>query len=279
MSDSDHGWMFDQVRQLVRAGTTKKELFDSVKGMTYDPKTAEVAGKLRGYAAKLWNQAEAEERTWKGVSTNDRIDAAFEDLTRAGVFSAQNFTCCSSCGHGEAAGIMGETRARGYVFYHQQDTERGVEGGGLMLAYGAHEGESPAIEAIGREICDMLERYGIPHRWNGSGDTRIEISPFEWRKRCTTKSPPIPPGTAGVVLARSGEDEGESPAPAPKEPEPAAVLRHADGREWSARITFGELRISIRDTDGDVHERVVRTNEPRVELERRLTDLRADGFA
>lgn len=287
MSDDDAGWIFDHVKTLVRAGTTKKELFDSVKAMCADPKYDAVAPKVRGYAAKLWSRAEAEERGWKDVSTNDRIDAAFEDLTKRGIFSAQNFTCCSSCGHSEAWGAMSETGARGYVFYHQQDTERGVEGGGLWLAYGAREDGTGAVEAVGREICDALDRFGVPWTWNGKSETRIAIEPFEWRKRCVSARPPIPLGTRGKVLPRpereaaSTEDLGaERAAPAePAEPLPAVTLRHEDGREWSAWTEFNALRIRIKDTDGDVVERKRACRDPRAELDGIVAELRADGFS
>ena len=272
---SEHGHLFDEVKRRIAAGTTKKDLFDSIKIMTCGPDVDEAtAGKLRGYAAKLWGSATAEEAQWTGVSTNDRIDAAFEALGTRGIFAAQNFTCCSSCGHAEAGGVMDEKKTRGYVFYHQQDTERGLDGEGLMLAYGAKEPEEAAIVAIGREICEALDHFGIPYEWNGSSDTRIGIQPFEWRKRRTTKSPPIPLGERGQVIARRPAQESEA-APEP----PPIVLRHPDGREWSAEIGWGELLVRIRDSDGDLHERKVATRDPGAEMERRMAELRADGFA
>lgn len=297
MSGGDAGWIFDQVKTLIRAGVSKKELFDSVKGMCADPKYDAVAPKVRGYAAKLWNEAESEERSWRDVSTNDRIDAAFEDLTQRGIFTAQNFTCCSSCGHSEAWGTMSDSGARGYVFYHQQDTERGVEGGGLMLAYGSREGDD-ATQAVGREICDALDRFGVPWNWNGSSDTRIAIEPFEWRKRRVSSRPPIPLGTRGTVIrstyrgpawavdpaagptepAEPGAAPAE-PAPEPTEPPPAIVLRHPDGREWSAWTEFNTLRIRIKDTDGDLHERKRACRDPRAELDGLVADLRGSGFS
>ncbi|MDI1451131.1 hypothetical protein [Polyangium sp. 6x1] len=285
MSD-DAGRIFDHVKTLVRAGTTKKELFDSVKAMCADPKYDAVAPKVRGYAAKLWTEAESVEHWWKDVSTNDRIDAAFEDLTKRGIFTAQNFTCCSTCGHAEAWDTMSAAGARGYVFYHQQDTERGMHGGGLMLAYGSREG-GPATEGVGREICDALDRFGVPWTWNGSSDTRIEIQPFEWRKRCVSARPPIPLGTRGKVLPRPTWDEGAEgeatapaePPPAPGEPPPAITLRHPDGRAWSAWTEFNMLRIRIQDSDGDTVERKRACRDPRAELDGLVAELRADGFS
>ncbi len=113
---SEHGHFFDTVKRMIQSGKSKKDLFDSIKVMTSDPKTAPIAGKLRGYAAKLWNLAEAEEQSWKDVSTNDRIDKAFEFLKQSGIFTAQDYWCCSSCGHSAAADAMTEQKTRGYVF-------------------------------------------------------------------------------------------------------------------------------------------------------------------
>lgn len=276
---SEFGELFDQVRHLVRTGKSKKDLFDAVKVMTADPKRAEVAGKLRGYAAKLWNQAEFEERSWQGVSTNDRIDKAFEFLDQAGIFSAQDYWCCSSCGHSAAADTMTERKTRGYVFYHEQDTERAVDGGGLMLAYGSYEGEEPNTEAIGREICTALDRFGIPHEWDGSSSSRIFIQPFEWRKRRMTESPPIPFGERGKVIARdpsaSTIDEVSTEPPKPLFD---AQLSHPDGRVWTATIGDRVLELKIRDVEGDEFTRMVKCANPYTELETRIADLLTDGF-
>jgi hypothetical protein len=280
---SEHGHLFEQVKRMILSGKSKKELFDTIKVMTADPKTEPVAGKLRGYAAKLWNQAEFEERTWQGVSTNDRIDKAFEFLGGEKIFCAQNYWCCSSCGHSAASETMTERKTRGYVFYHEQDTERAIDGGGLMLAYGAYEGEDPNVIAIGREICAALERFGIPHEWDGSPSARIFIQPFEWRKRRVTTAPPIPAGEWGKVIpSKTGEgSEGETvdfPAEPPK-PEFDAKLIHPDGRVWMATLGDGALELVIRDADGDEFKRRVKCASPRAELDSRVAELVADGFA
>jgi hypothetical protein len=280
---SEHGHLFDEVKRLIASGKSKKDLFDAIKAMTSDPKTEPVAGKLRGYAARLWMEAEFEEKSWTGVSTNDRIDKAFEFLDGAGIFTAQDFWCCSSCGHSAAWDAMTERKNRGYVFYHQQDTERGVAGGGLMLAYGSSgDGDDDVRKALGREICSALDRFGIPYEWNGSPDVRISIEPFEWRKRRVTTAPPIPVGERGKVIPRKteeGESGGEvSEAKAPKVPEPDARLTHADGRVWEGTMGDRQLVFRIRDTEGDEFSRVVQCADPRAELDSRIAELRADGF-
>jgi len=199
-------------------------------------------------------------------------------LEQAGLFAAQDFTCCSSCGHAEASGAMTERKSRGYVFYHQQDTERGIEGGGLMLAFGSWEGEDEKTTAIGREISDALSRFGVPHDWNGSPERRIEISPFEWRRRRVTTAPRIPLGSVGIVIARKEDDVDETPAE-PREPQPDARLVHPDGRVWTAMMGYGELVLTIRDVDGDEFKRTVKCANPRAELDSRVAELKSDGFA
>lgn len=275
---SEHGHLFEEVKRIVNAGRSKKYLFDAIKVMTADPKTAEVAGKLRGYAAKLWNQAELAEQSWTGVSTNDRLDKAFEFLDQGGVFTAQDYWCCSSCGHSAAAEEMTNRKTRGYCFYHQQDTDRGIEGGGLMLAYGSYEGEDPKTIAIGQEICSALDRFGIPYEWNGSASSRIFIQPFEWRKRRATTAPPIPPGERGIVIERKTIDESTAAEAEPPAPAFDARLRHADGRVWTAIMGAGVLELIIRDADGDEIKRSVKCKNARAELESRVADLIADGF-
>jgi hypothetical protein len=82
-----------------------------------------------------------EMKGWPKVTDCDRLDAAFEELERNGIVARANFTCCSNCGRAEIGGPMQEAAARGlcvrgYAFFHQQSTERAVEGSGVMLKYG-----------------------------------------------------------------------------------------------------------------------------------------------
>lgn len=72
--------------------------------------------------------------------------------------------------------------ARGYAFYHTQDTEAAADGSGLYLNYGAcEEGEAPALE-VASAIVAELERHGLATRWNGSWDQRIGVT-LDWKRR------------------------------------------------------------------------------------------------
>lgn len=124
---------------------------------------------------------------WPEVTDCDRLDTAFASLEENGIISRQNFTCCGSCGATEIwdeihkvkeAGVI----ARGYAFFHQQDTESAADGDGLYLNYGSiEEGEDAAVE-IGREIQRELEAHGLSTDWNGKLSTRINVA-LDWKRR------------------------------------------------------------------------------------------------
>ena len=126
-----------------------------------------------------------------------RLDRAFEALRRAHVVAEQDFACCNNCGHAEIKGGQGDL---GYVFFHQQDTERLVESGSTYLSYGifwpAHISEEAykALDDSRREelydattatlmrtvVIPILQEHGIGVSWEGDVDTRILLTGVEW---------------------------------------------------------------------------------------------------
>ncbi len=142
-------------------------------------------------ARALVAQQGARERAWDEVTVNDRLDAAFEELTVAGIVCLQNAGYTLSDGWSDAAEVAHRRGGmRGAVFYHGQDLERGVDGQGLMRAYGAFDNaDESATESIGREVVAMLELHGISVVWDGRAASRLQVPPFEWRKRATSRRP------------------------------------------------------------------------------------------
>jgi len=150
---------------------------------------------LRAYASaeleRLWSAQRSAERDWGEQTDCDRLDKAFSELDACGIVSRQDFTCCGNCGAAEIGAEMDDAEGRGvhvrgYAFYHQQDTERAVEGHGIYLNYGADRaGEEPAL-AIAHEIIAVLKRNGLDPQWNGKFSQRIHV-PMVWRRRlrCT----------------------------------------------------------------------------------------------
>ncbi|OSZ70402.1 hypothetical protein CAP40_03060 [Sphingomonas sp. IBVSS2] len=182
-------WVRDQIRRDVASGFYDE---DAILTNASDAFADDLSpDELRPLAQKLLRQALAEqraaERLWPGETDCDRLDAAFAALEESGVIARQNFSCCGNCG---ATEIWDEVRAaedaggaaRGYAFYHMQDTESAVDGGGLYLNYGAcDEGEDAAL-AVAREIVAELEAHGLETRWDGSWDQRIGVA-LDWKRR------------------------------------------------------------------------------------------------
>jgi hypothetical protein len=131
----------------------------------------------------------AEQRGWPSVTDCDRLDDAFAELEATGVVSRQNFWCCGTCGLAaigeqmEASASQG-IDARGYAFYHEQDTESAVEGRGIYLYYGSVYGADERSLEIAREIQEVLHRHGLRTEWNGSLQKRIKVQ-MDWKRRQT----------------------------------------------------------------------------------------------
>jgi hypothetical protein len=129
---------------------------------------------------RLWAARLAEQAGWPKTTEVDRLLATFETLDANGIVARADFTCCGNCGHTEI-GAEAEDGARGYVFFHQQDTERAAEGGGLYLAYGAF-GDGDTVE-VGREIVAALTAANLPVVWDGTAGQRILVNPLTWQLR------------------------------------------------------------------------------------------------
>jgi len=266
-----HGHLYDQILYFVRSGFfSKKQVFDRVADMCLDPSEdlSAIAPKLRGYAAKQLALYEAEERTWNERSVNDELDAAFVAMNEAGLVALQNAGWTMSTGwedcwyehrqrkaHGKAS--------RGAVFYHEQDTERGVAGEGLFLAFGVFAEEDdqfPERNAeIGREVCAFLSEHGIDHEWNGDPRSRIRVSPFTWRRRRNTQAPPMP-----------------------AKPTPWRRFQHGDGRRWEIRATGATVELRIGSADDEVTERkrpARDETDARKVVETLIQEQIADGFS
>jgi len=130
--------------------------------------------------------------TWPPETDCDRLDLAFYVLEEEhGIVARQNFADCQTCGHYEIRGeIQGEIQVLqkqcpviGYTFYHEQDTERVVDGGTLYLAFGAVEDGEQAEVAVAQCIVTVLQEVGLTVEWNGSPKTRILVKDLDWKKR------------------------------------------------------------------------------------------------
>lgn len=149
-----------------------RELAEDDAATATDPNDAEAL------VDELWKVRLAELRALPGrVPTDDaRLDAAFAELNQAGIAAMMN------CGVDQGDGAyLSQLQAhamdaRGYVFFHVQDTERLVgPNAELYLAFGSVSESSlqmstdDAAVAIAREVVQVLGRHGLTVRWDGSG--------------------------------------------------------------------------------------------------------------
>jgi hypothetical protein len=128
-----------------------------------------------------------EQSRWDATTDCDRLDAAFASLESAGIVARQHFSCCGTCGNSEihievkAAADAGQP-ARGYTFFHVQDTEHAVAGESLYLSYGAASRQQADAVTVGHEIVAALRQHGLAPDWNGKFAHRIAL-PLTWRRR------------------------------------------------------------------------------------------------
>ena len=151
--------------------------------------------RLRSHTERFLEKERLGEATWSEATVNDRITSAFEELNRRGVLAREDVGLTIQDGWGYA-GLGAEPMHRGVIFFHQEDVIDGVEGRGLLLAFGALGAEpsedEAASAALAQEVVGVLRTNGISCSWSHSVTERIRIAPFEWRRRRWTKAPSYP---------------------------------------------------------------------------------------
>jgi hypothetical protein len=123
---------------------------------------------------------------WPPETDCDRLDAAFESLEEQGILALHNAGNTMSDGHEDAAAILeesGDATFVGYCFYHGQDVERAIAGGGLLIAFDHVEGDVPDKKVIGQAVQAALEAEGLATEWNDDPETRINLPDFDWKRR------------------------------------------------------------------------------------------------
>ncbi len=136
----------------------------------------------REIVSAVWSARLAEQQGWPAVTDAERLLGVFEELAAQDIVAEPNFACCGRCGLAEI-GAEATPDSRGFVFFHQQDTERAVRGDGLMLSFGGFDGSGTETTGVGREAADALAAAGLPVVWDGSAERRLHVTPLQWRIR------------------------------------------------------------------------------------------------
>ncbi|WP_375769173.1 hypothetical protein NR798_47150 [Archangium gephyra] len=189
--DELRAYLREQVEVAVLGGyKSDKQVLTSIEELArHELGDGGEVEQLLAHTRRRLEEHRVEEASWTEPTVNDALDRAFEELNRRGILALQDAGYTMSDGWGEVndAAARSSEPMRGATFFHGQDVERGVLGAGLMLAFGAFEDDpkrhDEASLAIAREVRAVLASHGIETEWNGRVETRIQILPFEWRKR------------------------------------------------------------------------------------------------
>jgi hypothetical protein len=142
---------------------------------------------IRRLTAELLAAHRAEQAGWDGPTDCDPLDEAFASLNRQGIVARQDFSCCNTCGFAEIWDEVEEEERRqavaGFVFYHLQCTERAIESGQLLLAYGCLEDDPAALERVAKKIVGELRGVGLNASWQGTAAHPIVVDGLAWRRR------------------------------------------------------------------------------------------------
>jgi hypothetical protein len=125
------------------------------------------------------------EKSWPAVTDCDRLDRAFEQLDAGGIIALQNAGMTMSDGISDVGEVLherGRKGVKGYCFYHEQDVQRAVAGGGLMIAFGDLDDDKVQTE-VGRVVKGVLEAAGFEVAWNGDPERRISLPRIDWKRR------------------------------------------------------------------------------------------------
>ncbi|QBJ96000.1 hypothetical protein ERC79_08460 [Rhodococcus sp. ABRD24] len=153
-----------------------------------------------GAAFVALRTARLRQQTEIGAYTSRTI-AAFEELNANGVVARVDFSCCGSCASGEIWDERDDSRHwQGFVYFHQQDTDRLVEDGETYIGYGAFPPaafDEAAYDALSEDakealysadvtrllddvVFPVLRRHGIEPVWDRDLGTRVLLENADW---------------------------------------------------------------------------------------------------
>jgi hypothetical protein len=184
---------FDDLHEFiayrVREGfESAHEIVENAHDWAYERyERADLLPEIKRLTAEALAAHQAGQAGWGPTTDCDRLNAAFAALNARGIVARQDFSCCNNCGFTEIWDEVEEAEKQqpveGYVFYHLQSTERAIETGQLLMAYGCAEDDPEAFLRVGNEIVAELCRAGLDASWGGSAGHPIVVEGMEWRRR------------------------------------------------------------------------------------------------
>lgn len=201
MTEEDRQYLDQTARNLVRGGYEPLEyieetLLELAEDSTETLSERDLRIEVRSALIRAVTELTQEQASWPALTDYDRLKAAFDTLEDEGIVARENFTCCGTCGAAEIGAEIEDFEAqtsrpaKGYVFFHQQDTDSAVEGHGLYFNYGTADADWTEEKslAIGQRLFDALKSVGLTPDWDGSLDHRVSVS-LNWQRRWEGQTP------------------------------------------------------------------------------------------
>jgi hypothetical protein len=195
LDEDDRAELTQQIWEQLITGRDDVDDFIDIYGEEYDLTDDQLAAAFDALrTARLRQQAEI------GAYASRTI-AAFDELNAHGVVARADFSCCGTCASGEIWGERDDSRHwKGYVYFHQQDTDRLVADGETYIGYGAFppedfdEGTYEALSEAAKEdlyrddvtrllddvVFPVFRRHGIEPEWNRDLGTRVLLTNADW---------------------------------------------------------------------------------------------------
>lgn len=177
-------YILDAIRKWVWSGFYTAQEVDSMIDDILEDDAHE--GYLRGAVGTEFAKKGADEKTWPDETDCDRLDSVFAALEERNILCLQNAGGEMFDGHQEASDVLSDQPGHsytGYCFYHGQDLERAVDGGGLMIAFDHLDGDVADKVKIGHALKEALECAGFQVEWDGTSDKRINVPKIDWKRR------------------------------------------------------------------------------------------------
>ena len=163
------------------------ELLESISEMFYDEEDFD-KNWLKQEIQERLKKHESESFNWEKPTDFDRLVKSFDELNKEKIVSLHRAGYTRQDGEEDCAEIIEElnsigVKALGYCFYHTQDLERAIgTEKNLFLAFDSYNREDELAKQVADKIIEVLKKNGFSVKWNGSLETRIEISDIDWKK-------------------------------------------------------------------------------------------------
>ncbi|GAB4161528.1 MAG: hypothetical protein Tsb0033_19130 [Winogradskyella sp.] len=163
------------------------DLQETISEMFYDEEDFDQKW-LKQEIEKRLERHQTESLNWEKPTDFDRLVKSFDELNKEKIVSLHKAGYTRQDGEEDCAEIIDELnsigiKVKGYCFYHTQDLERAIgTEKNLFLAFDSYNREDELAKEVANKIIDILRKNGFNVNWNGSLETRIEISNINWKK-------------------------------------------------------------------------------------------------